>query len=81
MCLAVPAKIESIDGEKATVSLTGTRLDVVISMTPEAKVGDYVLVHAGYAITLLDEQEARETFEVLREALPEVLRETPREAP
>lgn len=71
MCLAVPAKIESIDGEKATVSLTGMRLDVVISMTPEAKVGDYVLVHAGYAITLLDEREARETFEILREILPE----------
>lgn len=73
MCLAVPAKIESIDGEKATVSLTGMRLDVVISMTPEAKVGDYVLVHAGYAITLLDEREARETFEILREILPEQL--------
>lgn len=71
MCLAVPAKIESIDGEKATVSLSGTRLDVVISMTPEAKVGDYVLVHAGYAITLLDEQEAHETFEILREVFPE----------
>ncbi len=73
MCLAVPAKIESIDGEKATVYLTGTRLDVVISMTPKAKVGDYVLVHAGYAITLLDEREARETFEILREILPEQL--------
>ncbi|MHC4717776.1 MAG: HypC/HybG/HupF family hydrogenase formation chaperone [Planctomycetota bacterium] len=71
MCLAVPAKIESIDGEKATVSLSGTRLDVVISMTPEAKVGDYVLVHAGYAITLLDEQEAHETFEILREVFGE----------
>ena len=71
MCLAVPARIESIEGEKATVSLSGTRLDVGIAMTPAAKVGDYVLVHAGYAITLLDEQEARETFEVLREAFPE----------
>ena len=71
MCLAVPAKIEAIEGETATVFLSGTRLDVVTSMTPEAKVGDYVLVHAGYAITLLDEQEARETFEILREAFPE----------
>jgi len=71
MCLAVPARIEAIDGDTATVSLRGTRLEVVIAMTPEAQVGDYVLVHAGYAITLLDEQEARETFEVLREAFPE----------
>ena len=71
MCLAVPARIEAIDGDTATVSLSGTRLDVVIAMTPEAKVGDYVLVHAGYAITLLDPREARETFEILREAFPE----------
>ncbi|OPX22819.1 MAG: hydrogenase assembly protein HypC [Planctomycetales bacterium 4484_123] len=67
MCLAVPAKIESIDGQKATVSLAGMRSDVVTSLTPEAKVGDYVLVHAGYAITVLSEQEARETFTILRE--------------
>jgi len=67
MCLAVPAKIESIEGQKATVALAGTRTEVVTALTPEAKVGDYVLVHAGYAITVLSEQEARETFAILRE--------------
>ena len=67
MCLAVPAKIESIEGERATVSLGGMRVEAVTALTPEAKVGDYVLIHAGYAITLLDEAEAHETFAVLRE--------------
>ena len=67
MCLAVPAKIESIEGQKATVALAGTRAEIITALTPEAKVGDYVLVHAGYAITVLSEQEARETFAILRE--------------
>ena len=67
MCLAVPAKIESIEGDKATVNLAGTRISVITTLTPEAEVGDYVLVHAGYAIALLDEAEARETFAILRE--------------
>jgi len=67
MCLAVPARIESIEGDCATVSLAGTRVDIITALTPEAGVGDYVLVHAGYAITLLDEQDARETFALLRE--------------
>ena len=56
-----------MQGEKATVSLAGTRVDVVTTLTPQARVGDYVLVHAGYAIALLDEQDARETFAILRE--------------
>ena len=67
MCLAVPAKIESIEGEKATVSLAGARAEAVITLTPQAKVGDWILMHAGYAITILDEADARETFAILRE--------------
>lgn len=67
MCLAVPARIETIDGEKATVSLAGARAEAVITLTPEAKVGDWVLIHAGYAITIVDEKDARETFVILRE--------------
>lgn len=67
MCLAIPARIESIDGERAVVSLAGMRSQVVISLTPEVKLGQYVLVHAGYAITVLDEADARETFAILRE--------------
>ena len=68
MCLAIPLKIEVIDGDRATVELDGNRAQVSLAVVPEAVVGDYVLVHAGLAITILDEAEARETFELLREA-------------
>lgn len=67
MCLAIPARIESIEGDRATVNLAGTRAQVVIALTPEAGVGDWVLVHAGYAITIVAEEDARETFALLRE--------------
>lgn len=68
MCLAVPAQIEVIDGRKGTVALDGNRTSVILALVPEAKVGDWVLVHAGYAITTLDEADARETYELLKEA-------------
>ena len=67
MCLAVPARIEAIEGHKATVSVAGTRTDVAVDLTPDAKVGNYVLIHAGFAITVLDEDDAQETFAILRE--------------
>lgn len=67
MCLAIPVQIETIDGERGTVALAGNRTDVVLSLVPEAVVGDWVLVHAGYAITRIDAEEARETFALLRE--------------
>jgi len=67
MCLAIPAKIESLDGEKARVRLGGVHAEVVTALTPAAKVGDYVLVHAGYAITVVSEADARETFAIFRE--------------
>ncbi len=68
MCLAVPAQIEKIDGQSGTVALDGNRMDVILALVPEAVVGDWVLVHAGYAITTLDETEARETYELLKES-------------
>jgi len=67
MCLAVPTKIESIDSGKAVVSLAGATTTVAIDLVPDAKVGDYVLVHAGFALTIVDEAEAKETFAVLRD--------------
>jgi len=67
MCVAVPAQIESIEGQKATVNLAGARADVAVTLTPEAGVGDYVLVHAGFAIAVVDPEEARKTFSILRE--------------
>lgn len=67
MCLAIPALIKTIDGKKATVELGGTRRDISIWMTPEARVGDYVLLHAGYAISMIDRKEAEETLRIFRE--------------
>jgi len=67
MCLAVPAQIEKMDGSRATVALGGSRSEVSLALVPEARVGDWVLVHAGYAITQLDPAEARETYQLLAE--------------
>ena len=65
MCLAVPARIEKIDGQRGTVELAGSRASVILSLVPEAVVGDWVLVHAGYGITVLDPEQARQTYELL----------------
>jgi hydrogenase expression/formation protein HypC len=72
MCLAVPGKLVSINGEDALqrigkVSFGGVLKDVSLACVPEAKVGDYVIVHVGMAISLLDEAEAAETFRYLQE--------------
>jgi hydrogenase expression/formation protein HypC len=66
MCLAVPAKILNCDGEQAVVDLHGSQLRIARTLVPEAGVGDWVLVHAGFAIARLEPQEAEETFAVLR---------------
>ena len=67
MCLAVPARIESIDGQQAKVDIGGVRRTIGLWLTPEATVGDYVYLHAGYAISILDEEEALESLRLLRE--------------
>ena len=67
MCLAVPALVKSIDGAIAEVDMAGTTYRASITMTPEVKVGDYVLLHTGYAINIIDEAEAEETLKLLRE--------------
>jgi hydrogenase expression/formation protein HypC len=67
MCLAVPVKIVSLDGDEAETEIAGVRRRVSIAFTPEAKVGDYVLLHTGYAITVIDEAEAEETLKLLEE--------------
>jgi len=85
MCLAVPGKIiEILDGHNdttlsrvGTVDFQGTRLEVGLAFTPEACVGDWVLVHAGFALNVLDEQEARETWEYLK--IAEVVDDLPAE--
>ena len=67
MCLAIPALIISIDGYMAEVDIEGVTRQVSLQLTPEAKVGDYVLLHTGYAINTIDEDEARETLRLLKE--------------
>ncbi len=68
MCLAIPSKILSIRGHTAEIDVGGNTKEVNIILTPEAKVGDYVLIHAGFAIQVIDEQAAAEIFEAWEEA-------------
>jgi hydrogenase expression/formation protein HypC len=71
MCLAVPGKILSIEGEDfartARVSFGGIVKEVSLAYVPEASIGDYAIVHVGFAISLLDEQEALRTFDYLKQ--------------
>ena len=67
MCLAIPALIKSIDGQHAVADIEGVTRDISLQLTPEAKVGDYVLLHTGYAISIIDPAEAAETLKLLRE--------------
>jgi len=67
MCLAIPALITSIEDKEADVEIGGITRRISLWLTPEAKVGDYVLVHTGYAINVLDQQEAEETLTLLRQ--------------
>ena len=67
MCLAVPARVESIDGQQAIVDIAGVKRAASIWLTPEVKVGDYVLLHTGHAIAIIDEAEAQETLKLLED--------------
>jgi len=62
MCLALPARIVSRDGDMAVVDLGGVRRPVSVALTPDAGVDDYVIVHVGYAIGKLDAAEAERTL-------------------
>lgn len=68
MCLAIPSKIISINNLMATVDVMGARRDVSLILLPEeADVGDYVLVHAGFALQKIDEETAQESLKLWRE--------------
>jgi hydrogenase expression/formation protein HypC len=72
MCLAVPGKILSVEGDDpllrcGRVDFNGAVKQINLAYVPEAKVGDYVLVHVGFAINTIDEEEANKVFEYLRE--------------
>jgi hydrogenase expression/formation protein HypC len=67
MCLAIPLKLVSVNGTDAVGEVGGIQREVSIMMTPDVKVGDYVIVHAGFAIQVLDQREAEENLEILRQ--------------
>jgi len=67
MCVAVPAKVLRIEEPWAEVDLEGTTFKINMMLTPEVKVGDYVLIHAGFSIQHLDPEEAKETLELWEE--------------
>ena len=72
MCLAIPGKVISIDGNTAMVDYGGVRKKASLLVLPDVKVGDMIMVHAGFAIAKVSEQEAQETidaFEMLDEAI------------
>lgn len=72
MCLAVPAQVVAINDDRmATVEVGGVARTISLDLVPETKVGDYVIVHVGFAIQRLDEFEARETLSLLDELADE----------
>ncbi len=62
MCLAVPVRVKSIQGDEAEVEAGGTTYKASIRLTPKVKVGDFVLLHTGYAISIVDKEEAEQTL-------------------
>ena len=72
MCLAVPGKVTSIDDSNpdlkmANVNFSGVSKEVCVQWLPDVQVGDYVLVHVGFALNKIDEKDAEETLKILRE--------------
>ena len=67
MCLAVPAKV--IEKKDMVATVEGIRRDISLMLLPEANEGDYILMHAGFAIQVIDEEEAKITTELLKEVL------------
>lgn len=71
MCLAIPVKITEISGSMGAVEFGGIRKDIGLQLLPDAKVGDYVLLHAGFAIQKLNVEEAAETIKLLETLIGE----------
>ncbi len=67
MCLSIPAKIISIEGKTARASVGGTIINVGLHMIDDIKVGDYVLVHTGFALQKISDVEAQETLKLIKE--------------
>ena len=72
MCLAIPSRITKIENNMATIDVEGVQREASLLLLEDARVGDYVIVHAGFAIQKLDESAAQETLDLLREAIAAV---------
>ncbi len=78
MCLAIPLRVVARDGDNAIGEVDGVQREISVLMTPDVRVGDYVIVHAGYAIQILDQQEAEENLAILRQMAAAVDRQVSR---
>ncbi len=67
MCLAIPMKVIAIENDRATCVIGGVEREVRLSLLPEVGIGEYVIVHAGFAIQILNEKEAQETLQLFAE--------------
>jgi len=67
MCLSVPAQVVSIEGELAKVSVGGTIMNANLNLVEDIKIGDYILLHTGFALQKIDEEEALETLKIFEE--------------
>lgn len=70
MCLAIPSRVIAIaENHQATIDIAGVRRRVALDLVPDTQIGDYVIVHAGFAIQRLDEAEAQQTLKLLEQFL------------
>lgn len=68
MCLAIPAKVIEIEGDYAQVSLGGIKKEISLALVEDVSIGDYVLIHVGYALNKISPEEAQKTLELFAQA-------------
>ncbi|MDF2881779.1 MAG: HypC/HybG/HupF family hydrogenase formation chaperone [Clostridiaceae bacterium] len=69
MCLGIPLKIIQIDGKEAVGEINNISKKIRIDFVPQVKIGDFVMVHAGFALDLMEEEEAKETIDILNDVM------------
>jgi hydrogenase expression/formation protein HypC len=79
MCLALPCKVVAIDGDNATIDVSGMKKDISLALMDDVAIGDYVIVHVGYALTRLDPEEAEKTLALFAEMGEAALQEAARD--
>lgn len=79
MCLALPCKVVAIDGDTATIDVSGMKKDISLALLDDVVIGDFVIVHVGYALTKLDPEEADKTLALFAEMGEQALLDAARE--